>query len=454
MKTRLLPLTLCLVIPLATLAACESDPEPTASMDSIDAGDVGGDVGSQGTHDASPPPADAGPVADASPLLEDMGPGPDAVVPPAHDGGAPEGPWPGYVSEIYADTAHWVCHPDKVDGPCRDPLDSTIVHPAGRLEAEPLVAAEAPAVDCFYVYPTCSMDETVNSDLVPGAEELFVTTLQAARLVPRCRVFAPVYRQVTVSGLFSGGGNVPWQIAYADVLDAFKHYMANFNEGRGVVLMGHSQGGMMLNTLLSLEFDGAEALRDQLVAAYILGAAVEVPNGEIVGGTFRNIPLCTAPDDTGCVISYASYRASEQFGAQHIFGRTGAPGRSVACVNPAALAGGPAHLAAYFPIEMRSALSTFVTGNTSPFADPQRNEDIETPFFSVPGLVRGECATRDGVSFLSIDVTPDPEDPRTDDIGGDMALDGWGLHLMDATLTSGDISALIGQQSAAHGAGD
>jgi hypothetical protein len=210
----------------------------------------------------------------------------------------------------------------------------------------------------------------------------------------------------------------------------------------------------MLNTLLSLEFDGAEALRDQLVAAYILGAAVEIPDGEIVGGTFRNIPLCTARDDTGCVVSYASYRASERFGPQHVFGRTAAPGRRVACVNPADLAGGPTHLAAYFPTEMRSALATFITGNTRPFADPQRNEDIETPFFSVPGLVRGECVTRDGVTFLSIDVTADPDDPRADDIGGDMAVPGWGLHLMDATLTLGDISALIGQQGAAHRAGD
>lgn len=67
-------------------------------------------------------------------------------------------------------------------------------------------------------------------------EEGYVTLNQAARLQSQCRVFAPVYRQITLSGLGSriGGGEVTEKgDPFADVLDAFKTYMAEDNNGQG-----------------------------------------------------------------------------------------------------------------------------------------------------------------------------------------------------------------------------
>ena len=46
-------------------------------------------------------------------------------------------------------------------------------------------------------------------------------------------------------------------------------------------------------------------------------------------------------------------------------------------------------------------------------------------------------------------INSDPDDPRADDIGGDLILPGWGLHLVDVNLVSEDIHALIQSQAEA-----
>ena len=153
----------------------------------------------------------------------------------------PVNPYPGYQSATYADPAHWLCRPDK-DDVCDHDLDATIVKETGRTKIELWRPARRPKIDCFYVYPTISTDRTGNSDLVPGDnQELFVVRQQAARLGAVCGLYAPVYRQITLTALISrlSGSPIPSDpaLAYADVLDAWKHYIANDNRGRGVLLM-------------------------------------------------------------------------------------------------------------------------------------------------------------------------------------------------------------------------
>ena len=117
--------------------------------------------------------------------------------------------------------------------------------------------ADDPPVDCFYVYPTTSFDEGPNSDWEPAeAEEIHTVYNQTARLTSTCRVFAPVYRQATLSAIGGGAreeGVEPWTVAYGDVVDAFKDYVVNSSEGRGFVLIGHSQGSGVLTRLIAEE---------------------------------------------------------------------------------------------------------------------------------------------------------------------------------------------------------
>src|SRR5262249_14178281 len=112
--------------------------------------------------------------------------------------GGATNPYPGYTSTIYTDPAHWLCRPDK-DDVCDHDLDATEVKANGHTRVEHWRRARHPKIDCFYISPTISTDPGGNSDLVPGVDqELFVVRQQAARLGSVCRVFAPVYRQITL----------------------------------------------------------------------------------------------------------------------------------------------------------------------------------------------------------------------------------------------------------------
>lgn len=359
---------------------------------------------------------------------------------PAHFGG--------HRSETYEVSAHWLCRPELTDDPCSGDLDTTIVEADGTTTIESFAVDPDAPIDCFYVYPTISSDATPNSDLEAGNEEIQVVRNQTARLGEVCRVYAPVYRQVTLGALMGAIGGTASEdddaeapdreLAYTDVLDAFKHYIDNDSDGRGFVLIGHSQGSGVLNRLIAEEIDADDELRSRLVAAYLLGSSVAVPEGADVGGDFQNVAACRSEEQIGCVVSYASFRTGDAPAAGALFGRPRSGDGVALCVNPAAPGGGSAEMSVYF-----------LSGASVGFADPERNEEITTPFVAMPGLVSAECVERDGVNYLEVSVQGDPADPRADDIGGDF-LPGWGLHLVDVNLAMGDIVALVRSQSVAY----
>ncbi|CAN5761425.1 DUF3089 domain-containing protein [soil metagenome] len=362
-----------------------------------------------------------------------------------------------YASESYEDPTHWVCRPDAEDI-CDSNLDATVIEADGTTTVERHTVAEDPPVDCFYVYPTISRDTTPFSDWKASPdEEGFVTLQQAARLNSVCRVFAPVYRQATLTSLTSrlAGTEVdgPTADPYADVLDAFRTYMAEDNDGRGVVLVGHSQGTGMLSRLIGEEIDPNADVRRHLVGAYLAGGAVAVPDGEEVGGDFDEVPLCTEGDETGCITTWASFRSTAPPPANSFFGkpRGAADGQVAGCVNPAAVGGGDAELHAYFPADATASIldSLGAGGGSGPWLAGPTGEAIDTPFVSLPGLVTGSCADTDGYRYLSVAVHGDPADPRSDDINGDLTPE-WGLHLVDVSLVMGDIVDRVRDQSEAY----
>ena len=358
-------------------------------------------------------------------------------------------PYPGYSSATYIDPAHWLCRPDK-DDVCDTNMDATSIKANGKTKVERFRVAKKPKIDCFYVYPTISTDPTGNSDLVPGDDqELFVVRQQAARLGTVCRVFAPVYRQITLNallGILGGGGGPPLDrdLAYNDVVDAWKHYVANDNQGRGVVLIGHSQGAGVLTALIKNEIDQVPALRDRLVSAILLGTSLQVPVGADVGGDFQNVPLCRSKKQTGCAITYGSFRSTVPPPSNSLFGRSGGPGLEAACTNPANLAGGSGTLHPYLPAD----------GKSLPILPPPTSIEwgapVSTPFVALPDFLSAQCAEHDGFHYLEITVHGDPSDPRIDDIGGDLTPE-WGLHLVDANESMGDLVTITKSQAKAFG---
>jgi hypothetical protein len=190
------------------------------------------------------------------------------------------------------------------------------------------------------------------------------------------------------------------------------------------VLIGHSQGAGLLERLMEDEIDDEPLLRDRLLAAYILGSTVHVPEGEVVGGDLDNIPLCEADDQTGCVVSYATFRASAPPEAGSFFGRSNDVGPA-ACVNPADLSGGPAPLHPYILVDGQP--NGLLGGSLQPFADPARTAEIQTPWATYPDLLDGECLSDGQFTYLALTVNGDAADPRVDDIKGDIP-GGWGLR--------------------------
>jgi hypothetical protein len=445
-----LPRALWVFVSVVTISigslGCESDKgdDKTKSNDNAGAADASEseedadtaarDASSEGTSDAG------------TSSSSDAGQAGDAAGDAAADGATGDG---GAAPDVdYTKAESWLCRPDRASDACDVDLDTTIVKADGTLQVEKFMPAANPAIDCFYVYPTVSLDTTANSDLMPGPEEEQVVRAQFARFASQCRLFAPMYRQVTLTSLraaIAGMATMPDRtLGYRDVLAAWRWYMQNENKGRGVVLIGHSQGSGVIVQLIREQID-PDPTKVPLLAAFVPGTNLTVPQGQVVGGSFQKVPLCKAADELGCVVSYVSFRANAPPPSNTRFGTTMTAGQVVGCVNPANLAGGPAELHAYLSTSGAGAsaapMGAWVNGN-----DPSKM--VTTPFVNVPGMLSAECKSDASGSYLAITVKGDSADPRVDDIVGDVVTNDmvqadWGLHLIDVHLTMGNMLDLV-----------
>ena len=351
----------------------------------------------------------------------------------------------------YADKANWLCWPGAADA-CKVDLDTTVVQADGSMKLERYAANPRPPIDCFYVYPTVSNDPGVLSTMKVEAEEKNVVAQQFARLGASCRLFAPMYRQFTLTALraamigkpIGGASAVRPTTPYTDVRDAWTYYLAHENHGRGVVLVGHSQGSGVLAELIKRDIDG-KPVQGHLVSAILMGTSLVVPRGADVGGDFKTVPLCHAASQTGCVIAYASFRETSPPPANSRFGkpRTPTPNGAAACVNPANLAGGSGALHSYFP-----SGRDFIAADAAAMKPWVEGKTIATPFVSVPGLLTARCVSTPELNYLSIHVNADQPGPRAHDIPGDIVVMGhilndWGLHLIDANLAMGNLVDVV-----------
>ena len=357
----------------------------------------------------------------------------------------------------YSTPANWLCLPGIGDA-CSVTLKSTELLASGYGKQSISGAALDAGVDCFIVYPTVSRDAGMNSDLKPGdGEERASIITQFARFASACRTYAPIYRSMTLGAVTAAatGADVagPARIALGDVRAAWKTYLAKYNDGRPYVLIGHSQGSLMLQQLLALDIEGRpEAKRMKL--AIIPGFNVMVPQGKLVGGSFKSTPICAKPGQTGCVISYVSFREKNLPPAGALFGIAAKPGMTIACANPARPgAAGWVPLDSYW--YARSSLP--VAGGPIAWSSEGPSP---TPFVRTEGLVSARCVNDGPRGYLSIRTNADPRDKRTDRVGGEVGalgffLPGWGMHMVDINAPQGDlvraVAALNGTAKAGQG---
>jgi hypothetical protein len=284
--------------------------------------------------------------------------------------------------------------------------------------------------------------------------ERSVVRAQFARFGSQCRLYAPMYRQVTLAALRAGIAGTPMTpdrtLPYNDVRDAWNYYLQHDNNGRGVVLIGHSQGSAVLTQLIRGEIDG-KPVQARVISALLLGTNLAVPKGKDVGGAFQHLPLCHAATQTGCVITYASFRSTIPPPANSRFGRVQDENMRSGCTNPAALGGGSGALHPYL-----SARGPSITGSSAeprPWVTPPK--PIDTPFVSVPGMLTAQCVSNEKGSYLEVTVYGNSDDPRTDDITGDVMQNGevnasWGLHLIDVNVAIGNLIEIVRAQGKAY----
>jgi hypothetical protein len=343
----------------------------------------------------------------------------------------------------YEIASAWLCRPDLPLDACRGDLDATELRPDGTTAVIPFVPAASPSVDCFYVYPTVDMG------MFPGNHGDFadlsrmneVAKAQVARFGRVCRVFAPLYRQVTIGTYFAPATTREelLAIAFSDVLEAFRWYLAHAQATQKVVLVGHSQGAEMIIRLLRTFFDDDSALRARLVVAMPIGSDLEVPDGQVSGGTLASVPLCRTPDEPGCIVTFRTYPANRE---ARSWTPPPPPGHHLACVNPADVAGNERHWLSGATLPTRSRFRDRLPGS----------EWAKTPFLVMPDFYAARCMVGpNGFHYLAVEPATGPGDTRKSPVDFDLAL--WrtrlGMHLLDMQLSQGDLVSLVARKVAA-----
>ncbi len=167
------------------------------------------------------------------------------------------------------------------------------------------------AVDVFFLHPTSHNKQwrklTWNASLqnkrINKKTDKGTIQFQASAFNKNTRVFAPRYRQVHINGYFTdkqSDARKAFDVAYSDVKAAFEYYLKNENKGRPIVIAAHSQGSTHSMRLIKEFFDG-KPLQQSLVAAYLPGMIVRAEE-------FKNIPPCTGPNQTGCFVSWRTFK--------------------------------------------------------------------------------------------------------------------------------------------------
>ena len=338
-----------------------------------------------------------------------------------------------HVSPAQAEDTVWLCKPGAADDLCAGTIEGT-TKPAPGETAQPLGytrPADAP-VDCFYLYPTQSPQTTRNSNLEKDAPIRRVAVQQARMFSTVCDVYAPMYRQVTFKGS-QANYNPDVETAYQSALSGWKDYLANYNDGRGFILLGHSQGSAMTARLINEEIDGNPELRERMVGAFAPGANINVPTGKLVGGMYDNVPACSALGEIGCLVAFSTFKGYPGDTAQysrlnsgywiHKEPRPDPATNEVVCVNPARLDGSNGILE---PLINFDYLLGVPAGAES-----------AAPWQGQPDFYGAECTRENGAHWLNLRTLDQPGDTRTDLAAA--VASGNNYHVPEVNITEGNL---------------
>ena len=400
-------------------------------------------VGTLAACGGSAAASSVGPSAPANPAASSPGSGSSARQAAIANGADP--------ARTDAAGIEWLCQPGLADDPCAANNNANVVPRTGPTTVQRPSATTNPPIDCFYIVPTVSRQRGLSANLQIQKSETTTAELEASRFSADCDVYAPVYPEVTLPGLRQTGkasSQAAEKQAYQVVQAAWQDYLAHYNHGRGVVIIGHSQGSAMAEELLRTQVDPSPQARQRLVSAIIPGGNVVVPAGKRVGGTFQHLPACTTATQLHCVVAYSSFNAAPPPTAYFSIPGQGVSllvptpspteGMQVMCVNPAALVPGDGVAEPYLPSS---------AGNAAIKADKSL-ASVPVPWQTTPDLYSAVCTQRGDANWLQITAPITPGDSRT--VVTPPEGPNAGLHRFDITLFLGNLVTLVQQQARSY----
>lgn len=199
----------------------------------------------------------------------------------------------------YSKKAYWAALPNQKDNADRVP-NNTLINRQDQTE-----------VDVFFLHPTTYTGHRGETqwnapfqDAKLNARTDGGTILHQASIFNGAgKIYAPRYRQAHLHAYYTkdkDSAKAAFELAYSDVRNAFMYYLENYNEGRPIIIASHSQGTNHA-TLLLKEFFDEKKLKEQLVAAYLVGMPIKKEE-------FQNIPLCQSPEDIQCFCSWRTFK--------------------------------------------------------------------------------------------------------------------------------------------------
>jgi hypothetical protein len=270
----------------------------------------------------------------------------------------------------------------------------------------------------FFIHPTTYLERDRWNALLDhrpsqSRAELFVRS-QASAFSKVAEIWAPRYRQAAFGAflLDNKDASSALDLAYGDVLAAFDQFVATVPADHPIILAGHSQGSLHLTRLLRDRVAG-KPLAKRVVAAYVVGWPISAKADTPAMG----LPVCQAPDEAGCILSWQSFaEPANRSMVTDVYDESIGPNgfkrarADMVCVNPISGVVGGAAAAA-------SNLGTLVP-----------TADMTTAALS-PGRIGARCD--DG--FLTIEGAIPPLGPYV--------LPGNNYHVYDYALFWGSIRA-------------
>lgn len=462
---------LCLI----ALYACDSSERPSASSTAPQAG-VTARNGVEETNGAAgaTPVAGRESVPDAQPTARseagsgsgtrgaDAGAREPSRMPPGDaeaDAGATredrDTRWDEPYAGKYTDDSKWLCRPGLPNNPCDAPQRITDFHPDGTQSVSELPPTPKDAgADCFYVYPTVdtglfAAPRNLDFPQIDVAAVLDVMSGQALPFRPLCRIYAPVYRQTSLISFTTGdqAREAGLEYGYADVKDAFDYYLRSSDSRRPLVLLAHSQGAMVTLRLILRHIQDDPILRKRLVVAVLAGplGGFSVPKGAPMGGSLKDIPLCSSQLQTGCALTYASFFAGNPPNAEYAkIGGSIPTGHDTGCTNPPAYAGEVT----------RNAGALFVTRFRQTALSVQLNVRVDTDFARYADFYSTQCKpSKQDLSYLEVAVAPKAGDKRGNPVPSDalaLADASIGLHALDYSFVAAELFEAVKAKIEAH----